>query len=74
MQYKYKFSLIAVVITMFNELHSMNQLNKNDEANTTTPNNNNGVLVSGSDHSTNIEILYLQQNSANTAYLKQSME
>ncbi|MDU0467110.1 hypothetical protein QVA72_06220 [Staphylococcus simulans] len=52
----------------------MNQPNKNDEANTTTPNNNNGVLVSGSDHSTNIEILYLQQNSANTAYLKQSME
>lgn len=74
MQYKYKFSLIAVVITMFNELHSMNQPNKNDEANTTTPNNNNGVLVSGSDYSTNIEILYLQQNSANTAYLKQSME
>ncbi|UXR53585.1 hypothetical protein [Staphylococcus simulans] len=52
----------------------MNQPNKNDEANTTAPNNNYGVLVSGSDHSTNIEILYLQQNSANTAYLKQSME
>lgn len=62
------------MITIFNELYSINHANKNNEVNTITSSNNNAILVSKSDHSAKIETLYLQQNSANAAHLKQSME
>lgn len=66
--------MIVGVITIFNKLYSMNHANKNDEAHTIAPNNNDVVLMSESDQSAINETLYLQQNPANAAHLKQSME
>lgn len=52
----------------------INQVNDNSEAITITTNDNNAVLMSESDYNAIMETLYLQQNPANAAHLKRSME
>lgn len=50
------------------------QVNENSEPVTITTNEENAVLMSETDYNAIMETLYLQQNPANTAHLKRSIE
>lgn len=50
------------------------QVNDNSETVTITTNEENAVLMSESDYNAIMETLYLQQNPANAAHLKRSIE
>ncbi|ANZ34101.1 type II toxin-antitoxin system Phd/YefM family antitoxin [Staphylococcus carnosus] len=50
------------------------QVNENSEAITITTNEENAVLMSETDYNAIMETLYLQQNPANAAHLKRSIE
>lgn len=50
------------------------QVNENSEAITITTNEENAILMSETDYNAIMETLYLQQNPANAAHLKRSIE